>query len=258
MTLDPSFSHSSLQRLHINNNHISQWAELERVGHAFPSLHTLVAISNPLKEVRQEEGQAFPSLQSLTLSSTQVSDWTSIESLASLPNLSDLRMYSVPLGQEMGGQERRLSVIARMPALHRLNKSEISYTERENAERWLIRLYRDSPERPKIYQTLVDIHGLLQPLCDLDLSSGRRVSLQFLIDHEDWKRTEIENVDMCQTTGQLRQIWSQRLNVAVSKLRFFYVDMEVEEEAPHEITRNTRRLFVFKMKDGDRIHIQLL
>ena len=63
-------------------------------------------------------------------------------------------------------------------------------------------------------------------------------------------------MDMRQTTGHLRQTWSKRLDVAVSKLRFFYVDMEVE--TPHEITGNTRRLLVFRMKDGDRIHIQLL
>ena len=133
-------------------------------------------------------GQAFLSLRSLTLSSTNLSDWSSVESLASPPDLSDLRMYGVPLGQE---RERRFSVIARMPTLRWLNKSEISSMERENAERWLIRLYQDKTERPQVYQTLVDTHGLLQPLLDLDLSSHHKVSLQFLIDHEDWRRTEV-------------------------------------------------------------------
>ena len=78
-----------------------------------------------------------------------------------------------------------------MPTLRWFNKSEISSMERENAECWLIRLYRDKTERPQVYQTLVDTHGLLQPLLDLDLSSHHKVSLQFLIDHEDWRRTEV-------------------------------------------------------------------
>ena len=190
VTLDPSYSHSSLQRLHLNNNHISQWVELERLGHTFPSLNTLVAISNPLREIL-EVGQAFLSLRSFTLSSINLSDWSSVESLASLTDLSDLRMYGVPLGQEMSERERRFSVIARMPTLRWFNKSEISSMERENAECWLIRLYRDKTERPQVYQTLVDTHGLLQPLLDLDLSSHHKVSLQFLIDHEDWRRTEV-------------------------------------------------------------------
>jgi hypothetical protein len=64
VTLDPSYSHSSLQRLHINNNHISH--------------------------------------------STNLSDWSSVESLASLPDLSDLHMYGVPLGQEMSEREEIL------------------------------------------------------------------------------------------------------------------------------------------------------
>ena len=75
-------------------------------------------------------------------------------------------------------RERRFSVIARMPALRWLNKSEISSTER-NAERWLIQLrigsHRDNTERPKVYQTLVDTHCLLQPVLDLDLSSHHQV-----------------------------------------------------------------------------------
>ena len=229
--------------------------ELERLGHAFPSLHTLVAISNPLRNIPQV-CEALSSLHSLTLSSTQLSDWSSVESLACLRDLYDLRMCGVPLGQEMCERERRFSVIARIPALRWLNKSEISLTERENAERWLIRHYRDKLERPKIYQTLVDTHGLLQPLLDLSLSPNHQVSIQFLIDHEDWKKTEVESVDIRQTIGDLKQTWSKRLNVPVSKLRIFYMDMEVE--SPHEITGNSRRLLVFKMKDGDRIHVQLL
>ena len=225
--------------------------ELERLSLTFPTLHTLVAISNPLRDV-PEVGMAFPSVHSLTLSSTQLADWSSIESLASLPDLRDLRMCSVPLGQEMSERDRRFSVIARMPALRWLNKSE---TERENAERWFIRRYQDQAKRPRIFQTLVDTHGLLQPLVDLSLSPAHKVTLQFYIDHEDWKRTEVEKVDVRQTTGRLKQTWSRRLNVTVSKLRLFYVDMEVDCNS--ELTGTTRQLQTYKMKDGDRIHVQL-
>ena len=58
------------------------------------------------------------------------------------------------------------------------------------------------------------------------------------IDNEDWKKTEVESVDVRQTIGDLKQTWSKRLNVAVSKLRLFFVDMEVE--SPHEITGNAQ------------------
>ena len=78
VTFDPSFTHASLNTLHINNNSISQWAELEKLSHAFPNLYTLVAISNPLQNISIVDS-TFPSLQQLTLSSTQISDWTSIE-----------------------------------------------------------------------------------------------------------------------------------------------------------------------------------
>ena len=100
-------------------------------------------------------------------------------------------MCSVPLGQGMSERERRFSIIARMPGLLRLNKSDISVTERENAERWLIRRYQDETEKPQIHQTLVDTHGLLEPLADINLSPSHEVTLQFLIDHADWRQREL-------------------------------------------------------------------
>ena len=162
----------------------------------------------------------------------------------------------MPLGKEMGARERRFSFIARMPRVSKLNKSEISATERENAERWLIRHYRDQPERPEVYQALVDTHGLLEPLADLDLAPNREVTLQFLIDHADWKRTEVKRVDVQQTTRRLRQTWARRLNVSLSKLRLFYIDPDVD--LSQELWGNSRELQAYKMKDGDHIHVQLL
>ena len=143
-----------------------------------------------------------------------------------------------------------------MPALLRLNKSDISVTERENAERWLIRRYQDETEKPQIHQTLVDTHGLLDPLADINLSPSHEVTLQFLIDHTDWKITETERVDVRQTTGSLRLTWSRRLQVSTSKLRLFYIDPEVDGN--QVLWGSSRRLLDYKMKDGDQIHVQLL
>ena len=143
-----------------------------------------------------------------------------------------------------------------MPGLLRLNKSDISVTERENAERWLIRRYQDKTDKPKIQQTLVDTHGLLEPLADINLSSSHEVTLQFLIDHADWKKTETERVDVRQTTGSLRLTWSRRLQVSTSKLRLFYIDPEVDGN--QVLWDSSRRLLDYKMKDGDQIHVQLL
>lgn len=183
MILDPAFTHNSLQRLHINNNGISEWAELEKLGHTFPALHTLVAIANPLSKITVPiaSPHIFPSLNCLTLNSTQLSKWSSIEALATFPDLVDLSLLNVPLGQHMRESERRFAIIARLPSLQLLNKSQVTPTERENAERWAIRHYHDKKDKLHTYQQLVNIHGLLQPLADVNLLFNTRLPCSFML-----------------------------------------------------------------------------
>lgn len=258
MNLDPDFSHGSLQRLHINNNNISEWVELERLGHAFPALHTLVVIANPLRDT-PNIATVFPSLRSLTLNSTQLSQWRSIEALTTLPRLQDLGVHSTPLGHAMQEKDRRFAIIARMPALRKLNKSEISVTERENAERWAVRYYQRNSEQPRNYQQLVETHGLLAQLADVDLSPHHQAVIQFHIDHAHWKRCEVHTVDLHQTVGQLKHWLSRQLNFSQSKLRLFHVDPRVEGIVSTDLhCYRTRQLFSFQIKDGDHIHVQIL
>ena len=210
VTLDPTFTHTSLQRLHINNNEISEWVELERLGHAFPTLQTLVAIANQLNKITNVTSPSvFPSLNCLTLNSTlnstNLSKWSSVDALTALPDLRDLSLLGVPLDQRMREKERRF---ARMPSLLVLNKSVISATERENAERWAIRHYHDKKDKLSTYQRLVEVHGPpLQPLADLSLAPlHHEATIQFHIDHEDWKRMEVHTVDLHQTTGSAEML----------------------------------------------------
>ena len=153
---------------------------------------------------------------------------------------------------------RRFAVIARLPSLQLLNKSQISPTERESAERWAIRHYRDKKDKLHTYQQLVDIHGLLQPLAEINLSPlQHQATMQFHIDHEDWKKTEIHSVDLHWTIGQLKQWLSQKHNVPQAKIRLFHEDKD-DMGMTVKVIGHRRTLLAFKMKDGDGIHVQLL
>lgn len=72
--------------------------------------------------------------------------------------------------------ERRLMVIALLPNIKVLNGGDkINPLEREDAERAFIRhyLYSESVEendRPSRVDELIEVHGLLEPLANIDLS----------------------------------------------------------------------------------------
>lgn len=218
-----------------------------------------MAIANPLGDIC-DVGAAFPSLCSLTLNSTKLSKWKSVEALTALPDLRELSLLSVPLGQAMKEKERRFAVIARMPALSKLNKSEISETERENAERWAIRHYQGKRQQPSTYQQLVETHGHLEPLAKVNLTPHHQACILFHIEHPDWQRTESHTVDLHQTTTQLKHWLSRKLDILQSKFRLFYEDAEVMglECTNEELRGRTRQLLAFNMKDGDHIHVQIL
>ena len=255
VNLDPSFSHAALQRLHINNNSLSEWREVTRLSPAFPNLHTLVAIGNPLEAIPEVQ-EEFPALYCLTLSSTKLSEWRSIEHLSSLPALCNLSVRCVPLGEGMSEEERRLSTIARMPRLQKLNKSEISETEREDAERWIIRRYLGSDSKPALYQQLVEKHGSLQPLPDIDLSPHSQASIEFHFDYPDHQRVEEHTVDLRQSAAQLKRWVSGLLDLPQRRLRLFYV--AAEDSGSYSMACRVRPLHAYGMKDGDQVLVQIL
>lgn len=158
----------------------------------------------------------------------------------------------------MRESERRFAIIARLPSLQLLNKSQVTPTERENAERWAIRHYHDKKDKLHTYQQLVNIHGLLQPLADVHLSPlQHQATLQFHVDHDDWKKTEIHSVDLHWTTGQLKQWLSRKHNVPQSKVRLFYENMD-DMGVVIQVMGHRRPLLAFQINDGESIHVQLL
>ena len=292
VNFDPTFSHHSLQRLYVNNNLLTRWAELERLGHAFPTLHTLIAIGTPLADTEEEEeeeeeegegeeegkgeretekgeeekgegmGAVFPCLCCLSLNSTRLSHWPTVDTLASLPQLQELSLLGVPLTADMDTKEARFAIIARLPGLLKLNKSPVSEVEREQAERWAIRTYRGQGERerPAGYQRLVEAHGDVPSLAEVDMTPHHQATLEFHLEFPERERTEVRSINLRQSTSQLKQWVSRWLDTPLSKLRVFYVDLDLlgSCSCTEELRSNRRQLFSYNMKDGDRIYVQIL
>jgi len=77
--LDPAPSLPSLELLDISGNKLSHWDDANAIS-AWPALHRLLLVDNPLHEIRYCGG--FSSETSLVISRTQISDWSSIDALS--------------------------------------------------------------------------------------------------------------------------------------------------------------------------------
>ena len=255
--LDPDFTHPGLQKLHFNDNLLSKWEEVQKLSSAFPNLQVLVATSNPLAEISPvDPGAAFPQLKSLNLNSSSIGNWKSVEYLAALAKLTDLSLLKTPLGEEMDEKQRRYAVIARLPDLKRLNKSDITETEREDAERWLVRAFKHDPSPPAVYSALCQKHGELLPLVDVNFSANHKASIEFRF--ED-RRSEIHCVRLQQTTLQLKRWVGKHIGAPLSTFKLLYVEVESPRggEEVMELGLDSRYLDHYPMKDGDRIEVQM-
>ena len=251
---DPAFQHKSLKRLHINDNSLSDWREIEKLSPAFPNLQILVATSNPLADVPPLDPSVFPELSSLNLNGAKISNWKCIDQLNALAKLKELSLLKLPLTASMEMKTRRFAVVARLPKLRKLNKSEISESEREDAERWLIRQCGRDSNPPAVYDSLVQKHGSLSPLAVVDLSPKPVGNIEFC--YED-RRSEIHRVKLNKSVSSLKKWVGQRISVAPSSFRLIYVHTDVTL-ADEIMSISSKRLHSYGVEDGDKIHVQML
>ncbi len=228
------------------------------MSQAFPLLRTLIASDNPLTTITPSfpGTVVFPELEVLNLNSTQLADWRSFEHLAQLNNLEALSVMRVPVVEAVKDErKRRYGIIARMPGLNKLNKSVIHDTERDEAERWLLREFEGHPDPPRVYTDYHAKHGILDKLADVDLSPRKTVQLQFHFKDRD---TVTRSVKMDQSIGELRN-WVARelLGTPSVRVRLIYVDC-MGWEGSQVLLLSGRKLYTYRnIADGDQMHVRI-
>ena len=248
--LPQDFLHSQLQRLYLNDNQISVWEELAKLSPAFPNLRALIACNNPIQHIPSLTEETFSTLQTLNLNSSCLCSWQSILHLATLRQLEDLSMLKAPVGEELEPKKRRFAFIARLPRIVKLNKSNVSDMEREDAERWMVREWDREPDPPSLYHQLVQKHGPIQQLADVDLNPPKIVMLKFLFEGDEERGIEEAPVDMDKRVGDLKAWVADRLlGMPTTSFKLWYFDKLLKP--------NQKFLYTYRFAEGDTIHIQM-
>ncbi|ENN78745.1 hypothetical protein YQE_04796, partial [Dendroctonus ponderosae] len=166
-------------------------------------------------------------------------------------------LQGCPLGEgnEYTEHERRQLLIARLPNVKTLNGGGvISAEEREDAERAFIRYYMDKPEsdRPERYFELVQIHGKLDSLVNVDLRPEKRVKITFTCG----SNSEVKSVGIYRTVSDLKTRLETFAGFPASKMRLFYVDQDLRDIQGPELMRfASKQLFSYNIRSGDEIII---
>ena len=235
----------NVKKLHFNSNDIEDWDDVVKIGQVFPNLTSLILCENAITEVTASSA-VFPELQTLSLSQTSICEWNSLDELCKLAALEDLRVVGVPLGQREEPNKRRQLFIARLPIVKKFNGSVINETEREDAERMFIRHHMDDEEPPERYHKLVEVHGKLERLAEVDM--GRREFAQLVI-CLDGKEVSKIVVDLDIYSKTLKQKVGKKVGLAPKDFHLYFRDYSFK----NEVRDPYKYLYWYKLVDGDKI-----
>lgn len=206
----------------------------------------------PLENITPTEiPQQFPSLKVLNLNDTLLDTWEAIDALKCFPVLTDVSLMGIPLLNEYTDQHKRQLLIARLPNIQKLNKTKVTEEEREDAERFFIRHHMDDENPPSRYLELVGTHGMLDRLAEVNLQAKQSAMISFIFDDEPLCKREI---NLMQSTTSLKKYLSEIIGIPPPGFKLLYRDVGFCFGL-EEMRYGPKKLYTYKIKDGDEIHV---
>jgi len=126
--------------------------------------------------------QQFPNLKVLNLNDTLLDTWEAIDALKRFPGLTDVSLMEIPLLEQYSDQHKRKLLVPRLPNIKKLNKTGVTDEEREDAERFFIRHLMDDESPPSRYLELVDAHGVLDQLAEVNMKAKESALISFIFE----------------------------------------------------------------------------
>jgi len=244
----------NLKQLFLSCNPISDFSSVSlSLLSQCPGIQFLSLAECPIADLTSlDQLDNIPSgLTSLNVSTTKINSWQEVEKLRRFPGLNDLRIQGCPFLDELNRKEKRAMLVARLPNVKVLNGGDmITKTEREDSERAFIRFFLDTPEqaRPERWQELVEVHGILDPLVNIDLSPD--VNVKVCLYFKDECREE--KISVRQTVKQFKQTLHGYFGLAPANMRLWYYDQEMTKIAgPEEMKFTNKELYTYNVIEGD-------
>lgn len=206
----------------------------------------------PLENISPKEvPQQFPNLKALNLNNTLLDTWEAIDALKSFPILTDVSVMGIPLLYQYTDQHKRQLLIARLPNIQKLNKTKISAEEREDAERFFIRHHMDDESPPLRYLELVGTHGMLDRLAEVNLKAKKTATISLIFEDQPVCEQEI---NLMQSTTSLKKYVSEIIGIPPPGFKILYKDVGLCFGL-EEMKYGPKKLYRYKIKDGDEIHV---
>lgn len=262
VNFDTDFHKPSLKVLYFNNNNLSSWKEVCKLGRSFPNLENLVISHNNIEKFTSTDDElntsrCFKNLQILIINKLNIDEWHVIDQLRDFPHLRHVRIQNIPLLHKLNDEEKYYMLVAHLDeSIDSLNGSKITNDDKENCERKYIRYFMDLANKPKRYYELESKHGKLNKLADVNLEINKRVQVK--IKYGD--KHIFDKIDVRQTVGDFKKHLEKFVGHSSNRFKVFYIDIEacsMSIYGPEELKHINRCLYSFNIRDGDEFEIDL-
>ncbi|OZC07460.1 hypothetical protein X798_05516 [Onchocerca flexuosa] len=246
----------SLESLHVSKCDIEYWETVISLWRFFPNLVSLSLCENPIRytscKMKTNDLNCLNGVRRLSLNKCLIDNWSSIEHLADINTLQDLRIIAIPLWKEYTNDEHFHLIVGRIPQLKILNGSVISAEQREQSERFLIRYYDVREIKPKIFTRLVKRHGHVEQLCKVDMTPKKYAVIVVICEETGYNASL--KIRLTQTVLCLMHMLEKLTKIPVKRMRLFYINSF--NLFPNELRFPSQMLQALHIEDGDRICVQ--
>ncbi|VDM37390.1 unnamed protein product [Toxocara canis] len=247
----------SVETLHVNRCEIKRWETVMLLRQLLPRCSSMFVSENPIKaafaEAKARNGRAMDGISQLNLNKCMVDEWKSVEALAEITTLRDLRISHNPLLANLSDEEKIHLVVARMPLLEVLNGSPISEEQREKSERFFIRYYDLREVKPQIFPVLVARHGKVEQLCKVDLTPRKHASVTAFCEETGFRANVKVHLD--HSVYSLMRTLEKHTGIPVHRMRLFLIS--AGSPFTEELRFPNQKLSSLRIEDGDQFLIQV-
>uniref|UniRef100_A0A9J2P2I4 Ubiquitin-like domain-containing protein n=1 Tax=Ascaris lumbricoides TaxID=6252 RepID=A0A9J2P2I4_ASCLU len=245
----------SVGTLHVNRCEIKRWETVVFLRQLLPRCSSMFISENPIKttfiDSKTRNGRAMSGINQLNLNKCMVNEWNSVEALAEITTLRDLRISRIPLLAGLSDEEKIHLVVARMPLLEVLNGSPITKEQREKSERFFIR--QDYCFHPQIFPILIARHGQLEQLCKVDLTPKKHANVIAFCEETGFRANVKVYLD--QSVCSLMRMLERQTGIAMHRMRLFHISSG-SSPFPEQLRFPNQKLSALRIEDGDQFLIQ--
>eukprot|EP00112_Aurelia_sp_Birch-Aquarium-sp1_P006532 Seg172.5 transcript_id=Seg172.5/GoldUCD/mRNA.D3Y31 product="Tubulin-specific chaperone E" protein_id=Seg172.5/GoldUCD/D3Y31 len=266
-----------LKLLNLEGNRIDNWDEIMKLT-ALKSLETLILNDNNLSKIefpRTDGCVGFESLKAISLSHNTINQWLSINELANLPSLANIKFKSNSICKDRTTFDIRQEIIARLKNICIVNGSEVPAQERKEAELIYLKRYcsewlrsggsQDDLSDGKMtadfvklhprFVELVKAHGApVENVKKLRTLKDSIISLQLKCPNCDDKKPLTKKIPVTMTVQQLKSLSKRLFRIKSLNQQLSYLDAKTQKEV--EMEDNLRDLAYYSISENDIVLIR--